>query len=124
MQNSFFLFCSIFFLFTIVSLFPQEATASKPSLISNPCEDSLFIELELEYSHYPDSLTFDEKKLLRQMHKDCDEFTNKEKKSSETQKDYKDKIADSYESAVKGYNAFLIIAAIVSIVSLIYLLTL
>lgn len=116
---------SFFILFFLLAslLFAQE-TKPKASQTYNPCEDSVLIELELKYSFFPDSLNYDDKLKLRQLQKECEAFQKKEIVQKQERKDYRDKIADSYDRAVSGFNTYLFISAILGIISLIYLLSL
>ena len=88
------IFNACFISISLVSLtsssFSQEAQSSKKSIVVNPCEDSLLVELELKYSHNPDSLSYEENKQLYDLQKDCDEFTEREREYEEGQRDYRD----------------------------------
>ena len=112
----------VFLLLTSLS-YSQEAKP-KASQTYDPCEDSVLVDLELRYSFFPDSLSYDEKIKLRRLQKECEDFQKEESEYKQEQKDYRDKMADSYDRAVSGMNAYLIISAILGIICVIYLLSL
>jgi hypothetical protein len=95
-------------------LYSQEVKSSNAGRISsNPCKDSLLVQLEQKYLTAKDSMTVQEKRLLSLLEKECDEYTRKkieEKFEMEENSDSYNKEADN--------NTVLIISAILAIVSI------
>jgi len=96
-------------------LYSQELKSSNAGRISsNPCKDSLLVELEQKYLTAKDSMTVQEKRLLSLLEKECDEYT---KKKIEEKFEIEEN-ADPYDKEVDNNNVALIISAILAIVSL------
>jgi hypothetical protein len=93
----------------------QEVKSSNAGRISsNPCKDSLLVELEQKYLIAKDSMTVQEKRLLILLEKECDEYTrNKIEEKFEIEEN-----TDFYGQEVDNNNTVLIISAILAIISL------
>ena len=96
-------------------LYSQEVKSSNAGRISsNPCKDSLLVQLEQKYLTAKDSMTVQEKRLLSLLEKECDEYMRKKiEEKFEIEEN-----TDSYDQEVDNNNVALMVSAIVAIVSL------
>jgi hypothetical protein len=105
------------------SIYSQEVNKTSSSRISsNPCEDTLLVELEHKFLIAKDSMTIQEKRLLSFLETECEEY----KKKQIEDKFGMEENAYSYDKAGNTNDSWFlvsIILALASIATLIYLLS-
>ena len=107
---------------------PEKILKQESQYIPSPCEDSRLIVLEKRYAESPDYLSLAQKELLLNLQKDCLEYQKAnpsyKRPTVDKNKEYLDKFADTYDKQVSGFNIYLILSGIATIISTVWLLTL